>query len=98
RIEAAVHVAIERGVANRDLGLVAGGDDNRPELVRDRHEEGATRSALQVLLGRVGTRAGEDLGEILGQPINGIVDREGVVAHAKGFCSWGPIIYGLFSG
>ena len=51
RVEAAVHVAIERGIADRHLRLVAGGQHHRPELVRDRHQHGAARPRLQVLLG-----------------------------------------------
>ena len=62
RVEAAIHVAIERGVADRHLALVAGGDHHRTELVRDRHQDRATRAALQVFLGDAFLGAFEKLG------------------------------------
>src|SRR5687767_7534811 len=39
--EAAGHVAVERRVADGDLALVAGGENEPAELVRERHQQGA---------------------------------------------------------
>jgi hypothetical protein len=57
------HVAVERRIADGELALVAGCDDQPAEFVRERHQETATDARLDVLLGksRVGAR------ELLGQ-------------------------------
>ena len=51
RREPAGHVAVQRRVAHRVLGLVPGGQHDRAELVRDRHQQVAAHARLQVLLG-----------------------------------------------
>ena len=52
--EAARGVAVEGGVADGQLALVAGGEhEPAPELVRERHQERAADAGLQVLLGEV---------------------------------------------
>ena len=57
--EAAGHVAVERRVADRELGLVPGRDDEPAELVRERHQQHAADARLEVLLGEVGLAARE---------------------------------------
>src|SRR5215475_4483058 len=46
RVEAAVHVAIERGIADRHFRFIAGGHHHQAELVGDRHQDGAARPRL----------------------------------------------------
>ena len=62
---AAAHVAVERGVADRHLRLVAGRHQHRAELVGDRHQEGAAHARLHVLFGDVARPAGEQRRERL---------------------------------
>ena len=59
RIEAAVHVAVERRVADRHFRLVAGRHHHQAELVGDRHQDGAARARLEIFLGDVAVGAGE---------------------------------------
>ena len=63
--EAAGAVAVERRVADRHLGLVAGRQHEPAELVRQRHQQVAADAGLEVLLGEVGLAACERLGEQL---------------------------------
>src|SRR5438552_933620 len=53
RGEAAGHVAVQRGVADGELALVAGREHERAELVGHRHEQVAADARLEVLLGDV---------------------------------------------
>ena len=55
--EPAGRVAVQGGVADRHLALVAGGEHQPAQLVGQRHEDDAPDAALQVLLGQAG-RAG----------------------------------------
>ena len=52
--EPARHVPVERRVADRQLGLVAGRDHEPAELVGERHQQHAADARLDVLLGEVG--------------------------------------------
>ena len=58
--EAAGRVAVERGVPDRHLALVPGGQHQPAELVRQRHQQHPPDAALQVLLGQVGSRPAKD--------------------------------------
>ena len=49
----AAHVAIQRGVADRHLRLVAGRQQHRSELVRERHQKQSANPRLEVLFGDV---------------------------------------------
>ena len=49
----AAHVAVQRAVADRELALVAGGEQQAPGLVRQRHQRRAADARLQVLLGGI---------------------------------------------
>ena len=53
RREAARHVAVQRGIADRQFALVAGGEHERAEFVRHGHQEIAADAGLEVLLGDV---------------------------------------------
>ncbi len=68
--EAAREVAVEGGVPDRHLRLVAGGQHQPPKLVGERHQQVAADARLQVLLGEVGRLPGELL-----------VQRRGVGVH-----------------
>ena len=58
--EGADHVAVEGAVAGGHLGLVAGGEDERAELVGEGHEERAADAGLEVLFGQAEGSAGEE--------------------------------------
>src|SRR3546814_19969678 len=60
---AAAHVAIDRGVTDRVLALVAGRQQQAAELVGHRHQQCATGARLQVFLGRVNRLAFERVGK-----------------------------------
>ena len=49
-------VAVQRRVTDGGLGLVAGGQHQPAEPVRQRHEQHATNAALEVLIGEIGSR------------------------------------------
>ncbi len=83
RIEAAVHVAVERGVADRDLRLVAGRDQHQPELVGERHQRHAAHARLDVLFRDVRRQVGEERIEDLGDAFDRGHDRQHVVADAE---------------
>ena len=83
RIEAAVHVAIERGVADRHFRLVAGGHDHGAELVGDGHQDGAAGARLEVLFGDVGFAAGKHRRQRLSEALDRLLDGHDVVAHAQ---------------
>ena len=83
RVEATVHVAVERGVADAHLALVAGGHHHRAELVRDGHEDRAARAALQVFLGDVAGPVAEDRLERGLETFHGRSDRNDFVRNAK---------------
>ena len=57
--EATGRVAVERGVADGHLALVACRQHQPAELVGQRHEQHPADAALQVLLGEIGLEAGE---------------------------------------
>src|SRR5262249_56188211 len=63
RIEAAVHIAVERGITDRHFRFVARRHHDETELVRNRHENGAARARLQVLLGDIARLAGKNRSE-----------------------------------
>ena len=63
--EAARHVAVERGVADRRLALVAGGEHQPAELVGERHQQVAADAGLDVLLGDARRRRIEVGGQLL---------------------------------
>ena len=58
--EAAAHVAVDRAVADGQFALVAGGEKQVAELIRERHQDHAAQTRLHVFLGRVLGQAGED--------------------------------------
>ena len=68
-VVAAAHVAIERGIADAHLRLVAGGQHHRPELVGDRHQDHAADARLDVLLRRVGALAREGRRQRVGRTL-----------------------------
>ena len=98
RIEAAIHIAIERGIADRDFRFVAGGQHHRPELVGDGHEQSTARARLQILLGRVGGGAGECLGQVFAQSLHRGVDWHDVVADAERLGGRGRVVQTLIAG
>src|SRR5439155_128589 len=74
--EAARHVAVERGVAHADLALVARGQHEPAELVRERHEQRAADARLDVFLGDVFLEALEWLRERLQEALEDRRDRQ----------------------
>ena len=92
RIEAAVHVAIERGVADRHFRLVAGGHHHQAELVGDRHQDRAARARLQIFLGDVARQSGEQRRERRLEAFDRRRDRQDLVAHAERLGAGGGIV------
>ena len=74
--EPAGHVPVERRVADRELRLVAGGDDEPAELVRQRHQQHAADAGLEVLLGQVAIEVVEARRERLLEGGDDLVDRQ----------------------
>ena len=54
------HVAVERAIAHGHLRLVAGGEHQGAELVRERHQQRAANARLDVLLGDVFLHSGKE--------------------------------------
>ena len=58
--EGADHVSVEGAVAGGHLAFVAGGEDERAELVGERHEERAADAGLEIFFGEAEGSAGEE--------------------------------------
>ncbi len=82
-VEAAVHVAVERGVAHRHLRLVAGGHHHAAELVRHGHQGDAPRARLDVLLGHVLRAIAEQRRQHGAERLHRRADVHDVVADAQ---------------
>ena len=82
-IVAATHVAVEGGVPDRHLALVAGRQDHEPELVRKRHEGQPPDTRLYVLLGYVRRPVLKQGGEHGGKGVDSRCDRHVVETDAK---------------
>ena len=80
---AAAHVAVDRRVADGVFALVAGGEQQAAELVRQRHEDDAAAARLQVLLGHVGRLAFEQRGPALRGSHERFFDRHRFELHAE---------------
>ena len=48
--QTAAHVAVKRAIADRDFAFVSGGEQERAELVRQRHQHDAAQSRLDIFL------------------------------------------------
>ena len=81
--EATGHVAVQRAVPDRHLALVAGGQHDRPGLVRYGHQQGAAHPRLDVFLGGVPGPAAELARQHRQQRIERRSDRPLVVAHRE---------------
>ena len=80
---AAAHVAVQRRVADRHLGLVAGGDQQVAELVGEAHQQQAAHARLQVLLGDVALQPREQRRQRRLRPGDGRLDVHRVQPHAQ---------------
>src|SRR5262245_21876051 len=76
KCESTGHVAVERGVADRELGLVPRRDDEPAELVRERHQQHGTDTRLEVFLRQVRLAAAEGLRERLEEALDERLDRK----------------------
>ena len=87
RIEAAVHIAIDRRVANRHFRLVAGCHEHRAEFVRHRHQQRAARAALDIFFrgARIGAfkNRGEDLFKTFDHRARSAICRSEPLARAR---------------
>ena len=77
------HVAVQGAVANGHFRFVAGGQHQRTRLVRDRHQDIAANTRLNVFFGRIGRQSHKQ--GIKHLAIDRHRRRNGnfVVAHAK---------------
>ncbi len=55
--QAAAHIAVQSAVADGELAFIAGGQDQRAELIGERHQGDAAQAGLQVLFGDVRGKA-----------------------------------------
>ena len=79
RIEATIHVAVKRRIADRHFRLVASRHHHRAELVGDRHQDRAARAALQVFLGDAALGSLEHVGESGEEAVDRLTDRHRVI-------------------
>ena len=98
RVEPAIHVAVERRIADAHLALVAGRDDHRAELVGDRHQDRAARAALQVLLGDPFIRPVEHVGERAQEAVDRCMDGHDVIAAAEKPRAFLGVLEGILRG
>ena len=80
---AARHVAVERGIADRHLALVAGGQQHVAEAVAERHQRHHPQPRLDIFLGEAGLVAGEARREHLVERVDAGRDRDDVMAAAE---------------
>ena len=85
--EPAGHVAVERGIADGVLALVAGGEHDRSELVGECHEQVAADACLQVLFGDALFGAGEQVLERAAVRVERVADRQDVDPNAEASCA-----------
>ena len=83
RVIAARHVAIDRGIAHRDLGFIAGGQKHLAELVRQRHEHHAAQAGLDVFLGQIGAGACKERRKRFKHRVMCRADRHGIERHTQ---------------
>ena len=96
RIEAAVHVAVERRIADAHLALVAGRQHHGAELVRDRHHDHAADARLGCSLPSMsGALPANSLASDVSKPSTGALDRHGVEADAERFGAGGRVLDAL---
>ena len=65
--EAAGHIAVERAVAGGELALVAGGEHQPAELVRERHNQCAADARLEIFFGQIRLGVMPDFGQRAGE-------------------------------
>src|SRR5580704_1094371 len=92
------HVSIERAVAGGHLALVAGGEDERVELVGERHHEIAANTRLDVFLRDAGLKAGEDGRESLVVLLEQAGDGDDVEADTEIFGQMPAVVDGALRG
>ena len=98
RVEAAVHVAVERGIADRHFRFVAGRHHHQAELVGDRHQDHAARAGLEIFLGDVARPALEHRRDRLLQAQHRTLDRQDVVVHAERLGDLGGVVERILRG
>ncbi len=77
------HVAVQRAVAHRQLGLVPGAEQHRTKLVGERHQIISADARLDVFLGHVRSAIGERRRKRLAIGVKHIGDRNGDHAYAE---------------
>jgi hypothetical protein len=95
RIEAAVHVAVERGVTDRHFRFVAGCHHHQIEFVGDGHQQRAARARLQILFRDVARQRGEGRLQRRLDALDRGRDRQHLVANAERLGAGGRIVEGF---
>ena len=83
RIVAAIHVAIDGGIAHAHFGLVTGGEQHRAQLVAHGHQNNAAHARLDVFLSQISGAIAEDRGKLFQRFVDRAANGDDVVPHAK---------------
>ena len=89
RVIAAGHIAIDRGIADAHLALVASGQQHRAKFVAERHQGHAADPRLHVLFGDVVFGIGKAARQHLVKGHYRRIDRNGVITAADHRCTLG---------
>jgi hypothetical protein len=96
--EAADHVTVEGAVADGDFAFIAGREDESVPLVGQGHQSEAAEAGLDVLLGGIGGRAGEQRGETGGNGAAGFGNGGGFAADTEVICEGVGVFEGVIGG
>ena len=81
--QTAVHVAVERAISHRDFRLVASGQQQRSELVGERHQQIAANARLDVFFRDVGGATAKRFAQHAVVSLHDIGDRQSQGADAE---------------
>ena len=87
------HVPVQRGVTDRHLGLVAGGNHHLTVLVGNGHQQGTANSGLEILLGHAELGAGEDIRQSALVLREQVGDRDLIETDAEAFGQIGRVAH-----
>ena len=96
--EAAAHVAVERAVTDGHFALVAGGEEQGAEFVRERHHQDAADAGLDVFFGDIARPAGEERPERVFRRGDGVGDGDRFEADAEILGENAGVVTGVLRG
>ena len=95
---AARHIAIDGGIADRHLALVAGGQQHVAELVAERHQRHAPDARLDILFGQVALPLGKYIAQHRVERADRRFDGDAVITHAQQPRAGDGIVQALLAG